>query len=268
MIRYPVVAGSFYPEEKEELIKILDEFFRNLEKGGKKDYINPTGIISPHAGYIFSGKTASYGYAELYKKGNIKRVIIIGPNHTGIGPNISVYPEGSWFTPLGELEIDEKAKYILDRLGIEGDISAHKYEHSIEVQLPFLQYLYGNTFKIIPIVLGDQSLRTSKKLANILKEIVDKGTVVIASSDLNHYENHEITIEKGELIIEAIKDKDPEKLYDSVFKYNISACGYGCINTLLYMDFLEVNVLYHTTSAETFGDYDRTVGYLSVVLEK
>ncbi|KAF2956731.1 AmmeMemoRadiSam system protein B [Marinitoga sp. 38H-ov] len=267
MTRYPVVSGSFYPSDKNELIKILDGFFRDLGER-KEEYINPTGIISPHAGYIFSGKTAAYAYSELYKKGNIKRAIIIGPNHTGIGPNISVYPEGTWVTPLGELEIDDKTNELIEKLGISGDFSAHRFEHSIEVQLPFLQYLYGNIFKIIPIILSDQSLETTKNLAKVLNEIIDDGTVIIASSDLNHYENHNITMKKGELIIEAIKEKNSEKLYEYIYKYNISACGYGCINTLLSMNFLKINILNHTTSAEAFGEYERTVGYLSAILEK
>lgn len=266
MIRYPVVAGSFYPDSKSELIDTLKNFFGELPER-KDDLIPVTGLISPHAGYVFSGKTASYGYYEIFKKGKIKSVIIIGPNHTGIGPDISVYSDGSWITPLGEVEIDEKALSLLSKLNINGDYSAHKYEHSIEVQLPFLQYLYGNNFKIIPIVLGNQSLETSKKLAIALKEIADDGTLIIASSDMNHYESHEITLKKDEFIIDALKKNNPELLYDYVKEYNITACGYGCINTLLYFGFNKTRILYHTTSAEAFGDYYRTVGYLSAILE-
>ncbi|WGS66082.1 AmmeMemoRadiSam system protein B [Marinitoga aeolica] len=266
-MRYPVVAGTFYPEKISELNDLMEEFFGELPDI-PKNYIKPTGLISPHAGFVYSGKTASYGYYEIFKKGKIKSVIIIGPNHTGIGPNISVFPEGSWLTPYGEIEIDEKAKLLLSKLQIKGDYSAHHYEHSIEVQLPFLQYLYGNTFKIIPIILGDQSLKTSKMLAQVLKEIIDDGTLIIASSDLNHYESHELTIKKGKIIIKDLKKLDPELLYEDIKEYSISACGYGCINTLLYMGFDKVRILYHTTSAETFGDYNRTVGYLSAILEK
>ncbi|NUU99608.1 dioxygenase [Marinitoga sp. 1154] len=276
MKRYPVVAGTFYPENKKELLEMISEYFpntdkpdnNNLDDNKEKNYIKPTGLISPHAGYIFSGKTASYGYYEIFKKGKIKSVIIIGPNHTGIGPNISVYPEGTWITPLGELKIDKMAKTIVEKLEISGDYSAHQYEHSIEVQLPFLQYLYGNTFKIVPIILGDQSLYTSKKLAEILNELMKDGILIIASSDLNHYENHEITMKKGEMLINAIQRKNPELLYEKVKQYSITACGYGCINTLLYMNFEKVKILNHTTSATAFGDYDRTVGYLSALLEK
>ena len=267
MIRYPVVAGSFYPEKISDLNDLMEEFFGELPDI-PKNYIKPTGLISPHAGFVFSGKTASYGYYEIFKKGKIKSVIIIGPNHTGIGPNISVFPEGTWFTPYGEIEVDEKARLLLSKLQITGDYSAHHYEHSIEVQLPFLQYLYGNTFKIIPIILGNQSLETSKMLSQALKEIIDDGTLIIASSDLNHYESHELTIKKDERIIKDLKELNPELLYDDIKKYSISACGYGCINTLLYMGFDNVRILYHTTSAETFGDYERTVGYLSAILEK
>lgn len=267
MNRYPVVAGTFYPGDNEELRKMMEEFFPLLP-APKTDYIEPTGLICPHAGYVFSGKTAAYGYYEIFKKGKIKSVIIIGPNHTGVGPNISVYPEGKWIMPFGDLEVDEKAYELLSNLKIKGDYSAHQYEHSIEVQLPFLQFLYGNTFKIIPIILGDQTLHTSKKLAEALKEIVDEGTLIIASSDLNHYEDHEITMKKGEKVINGLRGKNPELLYKNIKEYGITACGYGCMNTLLYMDFSKVRILHHTTSAEAFGDYDRTVGYLSAILEK
>ncbi|SHF28654.1 hypothetical protein SAMN02745164_02170 [Marinitoga hydrogenitolerans DSM 16785] len=266
MTRYPVVSGTFYPKDKNELIEIMEEFFPILPET-PKNYIKPTGLISPHAGYIFSGKTASYGYYEIFKKGEIKTVIIIGPNHTGVGPNISVYPEGTWITPFGTIEIDEKAKKIISKLQIIGDYSAHQYEHSIEVQLPFLQYLYGNDFKIIPIVMGDQSLKTSKKLAEALKEIIDEGTLIVASSDLNHYEEHEITMKKGEIIIKALRNKDPEELYNNIKEHQITACGYGCINTLLYMNFEKIRIIHHTTSAEAFGDYNQTVGYLSAIFE-
>ncbi|GAB6189164.1 AmmeMemoRadiSam system protein B [Marinitoga arctica] len=266
MIRYPVVAGTFYPGDNDELTEIMEDYFPALPHI-KSEFIKPTGLISPHAGYIFSGKTASYGYFEVFKKGEISTVVIIGPNHTGIGPNISVYPEGKWLTPFGELEVDEKAQKLLSKLHLKGDYSAHQYEHSIEVQLPFLQYLYGNTFKIIPIVLGDQTLHTSKKLSEALKEIIDEGTLIIASSDLNHYENHEITMKKGEKIINSLRNKNPEELYNNIKKHQITACGYGCINTLLYMNFNKIRILHHTTSAEAFGDYDRTVGYLSAIFE-
>ncbi|AEX85780.1 putative dioxygenase [Marinitoga piezophila KA3] len=268
-MRYPVVAGTFYPADYEELKKQISSFFERFEEIEiPEKSIDLTGLIVPHAGYVFSGQTAAYGYYELMKKGKVKTAIIIGPNHTGVGPSLSVYPEGSWLTPFGTIDVDtEISNFILSELRIKGDIIAHEYEHSIEVQLPFLQYLYGNDFKIVPIIMGVQTLEMSKKLSKVIKKFAKDGVVIIASSDLNHYENHEVTLEKGNFIIEALKEKSPEKVYEYIKKYNITACGFGAINTLLYTGFENVRILHHTTSGEIFGDYERTVGYLSAILE-
>ncbi|RLF80200.1 AmmeMemoRadiSam system protein B, partial [Thermococci archaeon] len=140
MIRYPAVAGSFYPVGK-ELKLMLDEFFRDLGELGKERKI--TAGVAPHAGYIFSGYTASRTYKAIYKDGLPETFVIIGPNHTGIGSPVAIYPDGIWRTPMGDIEIDEElAKAIAKHSNLADlDELAHKYEHSLEVQVPFIQYI-------------------------------------------------------------------------------------------------------------------------------
>jgi AmmeMemoRadiSam system protein B len=266
-MRVPAVAGYFYPSDRKELERMLTAFFEKARKE-VKERENVIGIIVPHAGYIYSGLTAAYAYASLPKNPK-KTIVIIGPNHTGYGSEVSVYPNGKWKTPLGEIEVDEDFvdELIKDCKLAEKDEAAHIYEHSIEVQLPFLQFLYGNNFKIVPICLMNQSLEVAERLANALIKI-KKEFLVVASSDLNHYESYDVTQKKDMELIKAIISLDLKNFYQTLEKLNVSACGYGAIATLMSLTKKldgKIELLRHSTSAEVSKDYLNVVGYGALI---
>lgn len=266
-VRNPVVAGTFYPLNPEKLKNLIKGFFGDNFKVNTEKLIPPMGVIVPHAGYIYSGETAAKAYKKVFEKGIAKRVFLLGPNHTGLGSKISIFTSGSWKTPLGRIKVDEKtAGKILKDLNIHNDEFSHLNEHSIEVQLPFLQYAMENDFEIIPICMMDQSLETTKNLGKILANIIEEGDLVIASSDMNHYESHEKTLLKDEKVIETLKKMNLEEMYDTIRRYNISMCGYGPVAVILSLGFSDIEIIDHTTSGEKSGDYEAVVGYLSAIL--
>jgi hypothetical protein len=265
-IRNPVVAGAFYPSNPENLKNLIKGFFGDNFKVNTEKLISPMGVIVPHAGYIYSGETAAKAYKKIFEKGIAKRVFMLGPNHTGLGSKISIFTSGSWKTPLGKIKVDEKTtRKILKDLDIHNDEFAHLNEHSLEVQLPFLQYAMGNNFEIVPICMMDQGLETSKNLGKILANIIEEGDLVIASSDMNHYESHEKTLLKDEKVIETLKKMNLQEMYDTIRRYNISMCGYGPVAVLLSIGFTDIEIIDHTTSGEKSGDYEAVVGYLSAI---
>jgi len=266
-IRKSVVAGTFYPSNPEKLKNIIKSFFGDNFKINTEKLIPPMGVIVPHAGYIYSGETAAKAYKKIFEKGIAKRVFLLGPNHTGLGSKISIFKNGFWETPFGKIKVDEKASgKILKDLDNYNDEYAHLNEHSLEVQLPFLQYAMGNDFEIVPICMMDQSLETSKNLGKILANIIEAGDLVIASSDMNHYESHEKTILKDEKVIETLKKMNLQEMYDTIRRYNISMCGYGPVAVLLSIGFSDIEIIDHTTSGEKSGDYEAVVGYISAIV--
>ncbi len=202
MLRKPAVAGFFYPDNPEELKKLIEDCF--LEEDGVceipklntfegSDY--PIHIMVPHAGYQYSGAIASHGYCNVVQNGFPEVFIILSPNHTGLGSEVSVFSEGEWSTPLGNVEVDSDfAGEIISFSDIaKADFSAHIREHSIEVQLPFLQY-FSDDFKIVPITMGSQTFTASSDLAKAIFEAgnkLGKSYCVIASTDLSHFNNQE-----------------------------------------------------------------------------
>ncbi|MFW6119756.1 MAG: AmmeMemoRadiSam system protein B [Petrotogales bacterium] len=275
MRRSAVFAGKFYAGSKNELISQIESCFKSEIGPGKlpdRDEIDELrrslGLISPHAGYMFSGPVAAHGFLSLCSYGKPKRVVMLGPNHSGYGSELSVWPEGEWNTPLGDIKVDEElADELIEGSGatLSGDTTAHLYEHCLEVQLPFLQYCFGNDFTIVPIVMTSQSKVAVERIVKALSSVVkEPGTLIIASSDLNHYEDHETTIKKGKLLIEEIKNRNVDGLYATSKKNRITACGLGPIAVVISL-YGEIEVLKHTTSAEASGDSFHTVGYLSAI---
>jgi hypothetical protein len=273
--RSAVFASKFYAGTKDELISQIESCFKSKIGPGElpdrnqiKELKRSLGLISPHAGYMFSGPVAAHGFHYLCNYGKPKRVVLLGPNHSGYGSELSVWPEGEWNTPLGDVKVDEQlADEIIEGSGetLTGDTTAHLYEHCLEVQLPFLQYCFGNDFTIVPIVMTNQSKVAVERIVKILSSVVkEPGTLIIASSDLNHYEDHETTMKKGELLIEEIKGRNVDNLYSTARKNRITACGLGPIAVVMSL-FDEIKVLKHTTSAEASGDRFHTVGYLSAL---
>jgi len=277
--RPPLVAGTFYDLDKEDLIKRLEWAFREKKIGPgqlpekvEKHLTKNIGVVVPHAGYVYSGPVAAWAYLELSKLGKPDTVILIGPNHTGVGGEVGVWPSGVWITPLGNIGVDEKiATFLIENSNVAiSDTASHLGEHSLEVQLPFLQYIYGNNFKIVPITMMIQEFEFAKLLAENLKTVFEKFPekkfVVIASSDLNHYESQDVTIKKDEELIKAILTNDPKKVCKIVKDKNITACGFGPIATLLQLKMGKPALLKHATSGDISGDFTHVVGYASFII--
>lgn len=266
-MRKPSAAGYFYPAKKEDLRKQIEEMFISKlgvgKLAGKSE--NVVGLIVPHAGYVYSGYVAAHAYHSLSKKP--KSFVIIGPNHAGYGASLSVYARGSWLTPLGEAKIDEQVASLIlkkSKLASEDEI-AHASEHSIEVQLPFLQCLFGKV-SFVPICMLDQTITAARDLANALAELEQK-VVFIASTDFSHYESQEVAREKDMLAVEAIRSLDVEKFYEVVRVNNVSMCGYGCVAVLMLLAKqvgCKIELIKYMTSGDVTGDRGAVVGYAAL----
>ena len=280
--RRPAVAGHFYPADPRELVAMIEWAFRHplgpgrTPEPGEEGSLgrSSVGFISPHAGYMYSGPVAAHVYLRLALEGRPDVVVIAGPNHTGLGAPASVYPGGVWETPLGEVEVDaEVAKEIVARTRFyDFDEDAHLYEHSVEVQVPFIQYIFPKqTPRIVPIVIKNQVPEVSEDLARALKAVKDElgvDLVYIASSDFTHYDPHEVAVKKDSIALEAIRRLDPEGLFAAIEKYNITMCGPGPVAALLYLGRLhgarEAEVLKYATSGDVSGEKSWVVGYAAV----
>jgi AmmeMemoRadiSam system protein B len=233
------------------------------------------GMICPHAGYMYSGPVAASAFYELAQDGKPDTVVIMGPNHTGYGSALSLMREGTWQTPLGMVEIDTAlADSIMHETGIiDADQLSHRYEHSIEVQLPFLQFLYGDNFKIVPICFLMQDYDSAVEVGRALEEALDTtNTVVIASSDMTHYESAKSASAKDHAALKAVVDMDAKGFYEIVEKQNITACGYGGITALItYAKGVcakKARLLSYHNSGDITGDHSSVVGYAAVDFEK
>ncbi len=270
MIREAKVAGEFYPANKEELENQIKELFKKV-KARKFEFEEIIAIVSPHAGYMYSGIVQAYSYYYL-KFSKVKRFVIVGLDHYGIGFEISIFKKGYWETPLGKVEIDEElANEILKEIKLEENEKNFEYEHSIEVQLPFLQYLFKD-FTFVPIMISNQKLENAKSIANALRKVYEREKfVLITTSDLNHYEDYETTKAKDKLVIDAIKKLDSLELYSRILKYNISACGYACLATFIEFSKLlnaKVKFLKYMNSCDVTKDFSYCVGYVSFLSYK
>ena len=282
MIRKPAVSGAFYPDNPKILEESIEKSFTNelaignIPKLNKSFNDNLTGVMVPHAGYIYSGPTASYGFYHLVENGFPDTFIILCPNHTGLGYDISVYDEGYWQTPLGKLEVDSDfaSKFINYSDYAVSDVTAHLREHSIEVLLPFLQY-FSHDFKIVPICIGTQNINTSYDIANAIKltkEQCSSSISLISSTDLTHFCPQDVTLMKDEIVLNDISEMNNEKLLSDVDKHNITICGYGTVaSNIIYSKDLGVEkckILKHSTSGDVSGDYSSVVGYASGIFMK
>jgi AmmeMemoRadiSam system protein B len=233
------------------------------------------GFVSPHAGYMYSGPVAAHGFYDLAVDGKPEIIVIFGPNHTGQGSAIAIMNQGVWRTPLGDVQIDaQTADFIVKESKIvDLDDTAHLFEHSIEVQLPFLQYLYGSDFRFVPVAFLMQDLESSREVGEATaKALMNKNAVIIASSDMTHYEPQKSVEKKDNLVIEAVKKMDESRLYAVIEDYGISACGYGPIVALITaakaLGARNAKLLRHATSGDVTGDFSAVVGYASIAFSK
>lgn len=266
MIRRPVVAGQFYPQTEASLRKMLSGLIDPASE--KQDAI---GVIMPHAGYVYSGYVAGLTISKVALK---KTVIILGTSHTAAGERFSIMTEGKWATPMGEVKIDvEIAESILKESALlKKDTTAHLYEHSIEVELPFIQYL-ENDIKIVPIVISQGSLAEYQKLGEEIAsgfQKVGRSGLFMASTDMTHYESEEIAKQKDRLAIDAILDMDEEKLFNIVRQKNISMCGIApacaLISLCKKLGATKSGLVKYQTSGDTSGDYSSVVGYAGMII--
>lgn len=266
-IRKSAVAGYFYSSNPRELILEIQEYMP------LKGNLNALGAICPHAGYIYSGHVAGAVYSKIKPK-NV--YILIGPNHTGYGADISVMTEGQWEIPIGKLNIIQNlANLIIEQVNIaKKDSQAHLYEHSLEVQLPFI-YQLNPEAKIVPIILKMIDLKSCIELANgissALKELnLTEQSIIISSTDMSHYLPDDLARKVDSLAAEKIKNFDPEGLYNTVLSHKISMCGFLSTVTMLYATKMlgakEVQIVKYATSAEVSRDYDKVVGYLGAII--
>jgi len=266
MVRKPVASGNFYPGSK----SLLEDAMKNYipDSGNKKKVI---GLVSPHAGYIFSGACAGKGFGAIHVPGV---VVILGVNHYGVGHPYAVDGHDTWKTPLGEAEIHKelREKLVTDSKIFAVDPNASIKEHSLEVQVPFVQYLNPEA-KILPITIAGGDLQklldAGKEIAALVKDTPDD-ILLVASTDMSHYISESRAREKDKMAIDKILKLDPEGLYNTVAMERISMCGAAptsiMLSAALELGAQEAEVIDYTNSGRIMGDYQRVVAYLSMLI--
>ena len=270
LVREPQVAGMFYPSNERKLKDQISGFYSEVETNDKIK--NVGGIIAPHAGYIYSGKTAAYAYKTILN-GNYDTVIVISPSHREYFRRVSIYNGDAYKTPLGEIPINTELRNKLIKendLIYEGE-EGHRTEHALEVQLPFLQIALPN-FSLLPMVIGDQSREVVFELADILAGVIDDKTLLVASSDLSHFYTKSHASALDSRVVEHINNFDFENLQTDLETKRCEACGGGGIVTILkalsLKWYTKSKVVAHSDSGDVSGDDSEVVGYLSAVIYK
>jgi MEMO1 family protein len=268
MIREPAVAGHFYPSNVRQLEQALDFSQGEPMKGPP---LRAKACLVPHAGYAYSGRIAG----AVYRRIDIpSRLIMLGPRHFPAGQPLAILSRGEWLTPLGPAQIDSELAGELKRSCplLREDPVAHEREHALEVQLPFLQKLAGD-FRFVPVALGTIVLAALEELGEAIARVVaahSEPILVLASSDMNHYESDSITRRKDELAIERILQLDPQGLFHTVEQHEISMCGFGAAVTMLFaalrLGATRTELTSYATSGDVTGDREAVVGYAGIVV--
>jgi AmmeMemoRadiSam system protein B len=268
LIRRPAVAGRFYPGDPKALHKEVDAYLSQLSP---QKTIHALGCIAPHAGYVYSGHVAGAVFGAL----DIPELcIVMCPNHTGMGRPLAIMSEGTWETPLGDVSIDaEFAANLKSRCALlHEDSAAHRNEHAIEVELPFLQVLQPK-LRFVPIALGTGQFEALENLGLALADAIGAQTqpiLIVASSDMNHYESDAVTRIKDHSAIEPIVRLDARGLYDAVTQQNVSMCGFGpavaMLTAVKKLGATSAELVKYATSGDISGDRDAVVGYAGIVI--
>ena len=267
MKRKPAVAGQFYSSNPSNLSDEVRGYFENII-----DKQKAIGVISPHAGLMYSGSVAGAVFSRIKTPGTF---IVLSPNHTGLGSPVSIMSQGVWEVPTGELEIDEEisAGLLKQCRLIEDNSLAHQMEHSIEVQLPFIIQLSPDV-RIVPVTMITDSLETCRVLGESLADVIDStgyDVTIVASSDMTHYEEDSLARFKDRKAIDRILELDPEGLFRVVKEENISMCGYGPATTMLFaankLGAQRAELVKYMTSGDTSGDYGNVVGYAGMIIK-
>ena len=273
VVRQPAVAGRFYPANAQRLRAEVETYTTAPASASAEPQvrIRAFGCVVPHAGYIYSGHVAGAVYRRLELP---ERFVILCPNHTGMGEPLAVMSEGAWHTPLGDASIDEKlaGQLKVNLPLLSEDQAAHRYEHALEVQLPFLQVLAPG-FQFVPITVGTSNFDVLNALGTVIGSAAAEAgqpVLVIASSDMNHYESDSVTRVKDRRAIDQLLALDPRGLYDIVHKADISMCGYGPAVVMLTaarkLGATKAELIRYATSGDVSGDRDMVVGYAGVAV--
>jgi MEMO1 family protein len=270
--RTPGVAGAFYPSDTAKLKHDIETYMENVDYDEKLE--NLTGIISPHAGYVFSGQVAAYSYAQL-KDSGYEIAVVLAPSHRARFDGASVIPEGVYETPLGDVEVDDEIGNRLVKMpGFSFVKEVHQYEHSLEVQVPFLQVVCEN-IKIVPVIIGCTDLDTCRSIGKLLAEILEtekRKWIIVISTDLSHYHNYEDARSIDAVFIDALTTFDENSVYSTLLSRKAQACGEGPVLTGMaasrQLGASEVKILKYANSGDTAGPRDQVVGYLSAAFIK
>ena len=285
-VRTPAVAGRFYPGRAEELLREVREFTSTGKIPIATGRIAAIGCVAPHAGYIYSGGVAGAVYSRLEIP---QRCVILCPNHTGKGRPLAIMANTTWQTPLGEVAADADigARLLLHIPALQEDSAAHRAEHAIEVQLPFLQALRPE-LKIVPIAIGTSNFDVLRGLGEALADVIadrhgedrhekdqeeerQEKVLIIASSDMNHYESDAITRVKDRKAIERVLALDARGLWEVVMNEDISMCGFGPTIVMLtaakLLGATSATLVKYATSGDVSGDYNSVVGYAGIIVE-
>ena len=272
-VRQPAVAGRFYPANAQHL-RAEVETYTTVRADASAEFepkIRALGCVVPHAGYMYSGHVAGAVFRRLDLP---RRAVILCPNHTGVGEPLAILSEGAWHTPLGDVPIDEAmANELKSRMSLLAeDQEAHRYEHALEVQLPFLQVLAPG-FQFVPITVGTSNFDALSALGVVIGSVAAEAgepVLVIASSDMNHYESDDVTRVKDRRAIDRILALDPRGLYETVHQANISMCGYGPAVVMLTaakkLGANHAELVRYATSGDVSGDRDMVVGYAGIAV--
>ncbi len=268
LLRPPAVAGRFYPGDPDDLRAEAQAY---LSRENSKPLVHAIGCIAPHAGYMYSGHVAGAVFAHIEIP---PLCVVLCPNHTGQGRALAIMSEGSWGTPLGDVPIDGRFAGLLKRIfpSLDEDSAAHRAEHAAEVELPFLQ-LRQPQLRFVPIAIGTGRFEPLEQLGLALAEAIKaqgEPVLIVASSDMNHYESDALTRIKDHRAIERILTLDPRGLYDTVTQQAISMCGFGPAVAMLtaarQLGAKSAELVKYATSGDISGDRDMVVGYAGVVI--
>ena len=270
-LRHPAVAGRFYPRDREELRSEVETYLSQTQTQ-EHSAARAIGCIVPHAGYMYSGHVAGAVFARVEVP---RRCIVLCPNHTGMGRALAILSEGVWETPLGDIPVDAELAAALKHryAALQEDSAAHKAEHATEVELPFLQVRQPD-LSFVPIALGTGQFEVLEQLGKALADVIaeqKEPILIVASSDMNHYESDATTRVKDHRAIERILSLDPRGLYDVVTQQDISMCGFGPATAMLtaarQLGAKSAELVKYATSGDVSGDRDTVVGYAGVIVK-
>jgi hypothetical protein len=264
-VRQPIVAGKFYPADPRRLAALLDELFAE-----RPETVDALAVMVPHAGYVYSGGCAAQTFARVQPA---ERVLLLGPNHTGRGVAVAAAEEDVWHTPLGNVPVDRELvdALVAGGVGVERDSRAHRGEHSLEVQLPFLQRLAPDV-RVAPIAVGetrlDELLRLGRAMAAAI-EASQPRPLIVVSSDMTHYESATSAREKDELALARLEALDPSGLHEVVLSHGITMCGFApataAAEALRLLGARRVERVCYTHSGLVTGDEREVVAYAGLL---